>query len=352
MDYNSILKLPLPHPIETLKAQVEALKAHEVIPAEYHENLVRYDTDYGDLSIEVTNDGWSIKIIGTNENGLEILKNFIIEHILEHYPNIPEEILQWQGYESDTGYPSNFRLVEIIEKKLIDPNMIRLTVKGNHLASYAENGLHFQLLIPSNEKLPAIWPTKKTSGKIHYPIANNGNEQGLDRRVYTIRQIRVEQNEFDFDVLRHAGGIASDWAENVSIGDKIGILGPSGGHYPEANWLMLAGDETALPAIARILENCPKDTTGEAIISLKDVEKWTIQLNKPDGINIQWLDHSKGNMIDTIKALGMPENQSAYFWFGGESETAADLRKYFKHELGLSSKQYYSSAYWLSTSNT
>ncbi|WP_420548049.1 siderophore-interacting protein [Curvivirga sp.] len=346
MDYTSILSLPIPHPVETLKAQVDALKEHDVIPADYNENLARYDTDYGDLVIEVTNEGWSIKVTGTNENGLEILQNFIIEHILEHYPTVPEEILQWQGYQSHGDHPSNFRLVEIIEKKFVDPNMIRLTVKGPHMASYAENGLHFQLLIPSNEKLTAIWPTKKTSGKIHYPVANDESEQGLYRRVYTIRHIRVEQNEFDFDVLRHAGGIASDWAENVSIGDKIGIMGPSGGHYPEANWLMLAGDETALPAIARILENCPKDTKGEAIISLKDLEKWAIQLKKPDGINIKWLDHSKGSMIDTVKTVNVPENQSAYFWFGGEFEVAADLRKYFKHDLKLSSKQYHSSAYW------
>lgn len=346
MDYKSVLKLALPNPVETLKSQVDILKGHEVNPIEESSTYVRYHMEYGDLIIDVTPEGWAITVIGETEFGLEILKNYIVEHILEYYEGISEDVLIWSGYENTAQYLTNFRLVEIIAKTEIEPNMFRFTVKGENLSTYVEGGLHFQLLIPTNPNLPPVWPTKKQSGKIHFPVASNDQEQGVSRRVYTIRHIRPEQGEFDFDLLRHEGGVASDWAEIASIGEKIGVLGPSGGRAPKADWLMLAGDETALPAIARILEDAPAHTEGEVFIELKDCEKWQVDLKKPEGIKLQWLDQKDNQLVDKIESISAPEDKSIYYWFGGEFEVAAQLRKYLKQDLKLASKQYHSSAYW------
>ncbi|CAH1650884.1 Fe(3+)-hydroxamate ABC transporter permease FhuB [Hyphomicrobiales bacterium] len=80
---------------------------------------------------------------------------------------------------------------------------------------------------------------------------------GLARRVYTIRAIDHARKELAIDVVLHDDSVGSNWARNAEPGDRAGLLGPGGGDVIPADWYLLCGDETALPAIARIAAELP-----------------------------------------------------------------------------------------------
>jgi NADPH-dependent ferric siderophore reductase len=118
-------------------------------------------------------------------------------------------------------------------------------------------------------------------------------------RTYTARAIRPEQAEVDVDFVCHGdGGPASAWATAASIGDQIIIVGPDArsGKEPmgiewrpgDARSLLLAGDETAVPAITAILEQLPQAATGCVFLEVPQ-ESDILPLIHPDGVDVHWL---------------------------------------------------------------
>ena len=79
-------------------------------------------------------------------------------------------------------------------------------------------------------------------------------------------------------------------------GDPVGILGPGGGEGPVADWVVLAGDETALPAIGRILEELPSDARGVAIVEVADAREEQ-DLPHPPGVALRWLHSAKPRSV-------------------------------------------------------
>ena len=65
------------------------------------------------------------------------------------------------------------------------------------------------------------------------------------------------------------GGPTAEWALAVEPGEEVGLLGPAGGWMPDNEDILLAGDETAVPAIARIAQQLPANATGHVLISLE-----------------------------------------------------------------------------------
>ncbi|MCE3544330.1 siderophore-interacting protein, partial [Escherichia coli] len=96
------------------------------------------------------------------------------------------------------------------------------------------------------------WPTMGRDGR---PVWPEGDD-ALIARVYTIRTIDIERGEVDIDMVVHPGNDTpgSTWALNAKPGGIVGMTGPGGGSVEDAGRYLLVGDETALPAIGRILE--------------------------------------------------------------------------------------------------
>ncbi len=79
----------------------------------------------------------------------------------------------------------------------------------------------------------------------------------LSPRVYTLRHVDVAAGEATLDIVLHPGAPGSDWAREAAPGQPAAVMGPGGGLLPEADWVLFAGDETALPAIARMVSELP-----------------------------------------------------------------------------------------------
>ena len=163
--------------------------------------------------------------------------------------------------------------------------LLRMTLKGEDMAPFDQRGMHVRLMFPEVPgQRPVVWPTIEPSGAVHYPEGDDA----LTVRVYTIRQIRPESGEVDIDIVRHAGGAFADWAETAEPGNKVGMIGPGGGYFPPAGWLAIGGDDTAIPAILRILENRPDETGGHAVIGLHP-HQTPFKIALPANFTIDWV---------------------------------------------------------------
>lgn len=146
-------------------------------------------------------------------------------------------------------------VVDAVE--LLTPNMRRIAFAGEALAT---------LSVP----LPAQWL------KVVLPASLDGMQAN---RAYTIRHFHPDRRRMEIDFVLHGdAGPASAWAGSAKVGDVVHLSSPRGGYRvdPDAHWRLLAGDETALPAIASILDALPVDGIPTYVVvevpSLDDVQ--------------------------------------------------------------------------------
>src|SRR5690606_30188057 len=129
------------------------------------------------------------------------------------------------------------------------------------------------------------WPTLAADGMPQFPKG----DKRLDIRTYTIRRISAPEGWLEVDfVLHEDAGPGSRWAAQAVAGQQIGLSGPGGRTARPAGWMLLGGDETALPAIARITEVLPADTNGVVLIEVQTPAD-QIPLTTPASMSVQWL---------------------------------------------------------------
>jgi len=175
-------------------------------------------------------------------------------------------------------------------------------------------------------------------------------------RTYTIRNQRSDALDVDFALhgaSEGSSGPATDWAVSVRGGEAILIGGPGEAKpLPEgADWYVVAGDMTALPAIGVNLENLPRDARGVAVIEIQHDEDRQ-PIDAPAGVEIHWLVNpepgSRPNLLaDHLRSLGWREGR-VYAWAASEFSAMKALRTYLREERGLGSTDLYISSYWKS----
>lgn len=180
---------------------------------------------------------------------------------------------------------------------------------------------------------------------------------------YTLRRWRPDNAELDMWFVLHGGptdqrGAASAWAGRAKPGDPVALWGPRAAFEPpaDADWYLLAGDETGVPAIATILESLPPTTTVRAFIEVS-VPADHLPLVESPTFDVTWLhrgDRAAGTttvLADAVKAMAWPGG-TAYVWGGGESRAMTAIRKYVRHEIGLEREAASLVAYWRHAEDT
>ncbi|MBA9002639.1 siderophore-interacting protein [Thermomonospora cellulosilytica] len=167
-------------------------------------------------------------------------------------------------------------------------------------------------------------------------------------RTYTIRRHRPEAGEVDIDFVLHGDtGPGSRWAENAGPGDQVGLWGPRAEYAPpaHADWVLLAGDETALPAIGAILESLPPTTTARVLVEVaSEAERQPFDL--PGGVRLTWVRRDAGeSLVTAVKETVFPAGRP-YAWVAGESGTVKQIRRHLVNERGVDRRDIYFSGYW------
>ncbi|WP_300268113.1 siderophore-interacting protein [Microbacterium sp.] len=241
-------------------------------------------------------------------------------------------------------------VLEVIERIRLTPHLVRIVAGGPGIAAVEDNGstdaYTKMLFTPAGVNLTPPYDLEKLREEL--PI-----EQLPTRRTYTIRRFDLENGQLWIDFVTHGDeGVAGPWAASAQPGDPVVLGGIGGGYAPDAaaDWHLLAGDESAIPAIASALEAMDADATGVAFIEVQN-EAEQLELVHPDGVRVQWLhrgDAAAGTttlLVDAVRELEWREGRVQVFAHG-ERGAMKQLRPFLTDERGLERSQLSLSAYW------
>jgi NADPH-dependent ferric siderophore reductase len=308
----------------------------------------RIDTAFGSACMEACERCLKVFAEGRDDTSLAYVKLAIAEHLLD-FASAESPSIVWQG-DGAAGQPlPYFREMRVVRAVSVTPQMRRLTLAGDDLGRFASGGFHVRLLLPK-EGATAAWPVTGADGRPEWPQG----EQRPDVRIYTIRRLDVEKGEVDIDFVLHEGADmpGARFAANAAVGDVVGMTGPGGGSIGEADWYLLAGDETALPAISRIVADLPSHVRAVVRIEIADRDEEQ-PLVSAAGLDIQWLHRNGGEagkstlLEDAVKQVQWPEDERSVFaWAGCEHRSFRAIRTYLRKDRKLERDQHLAVAYW------
>ncbi|MAS33199.1 MAG: NADPH-dependent ferric siderophore reductase [Anaerolineaceae bacterium] len=242
------------------------------------------------------------------------------------------------------------RTLQVIRTTDVTPHMRRVTLGGEEIEGLdTAAGPNIKVFLPRPGQTKPVLPTIGPDDRPVFPP----EDQRPYTRTYTVRAYRADAGEMDVDFVLHGDdGPASRWALNAQPGDYIGIAGPGNQAPPfrEAEWYLLAGDETALPAISTILEQLPDSAQGVAFIEVADAaEEQTLRC--PANVQLTWL-HRDGAapgrntlLEDAVRAVDLPES-GVFAWVAAESAAVRAIRTYLRTERGYNRNNLYAVPYW------
>jgi NADPH-dependent ferric siderophore reductase len=153
------------------------------------------------------------------------------------------------------------------------------------------------------------------------------------------------------EFVLHGAGPAAAWAGAAEAGALLGVAGGGALGDRPAGWLLLAGDETALPAISRILAAAPATTTGVVFVEVAGPDEEQ-PLSAPSGMTVRWL-HRGGTppgestlLADAVAGLDRPTGDDLFAWVAAESAAVRTARADLRGRWGLGRAQHHAIGYW------
>ena len=227
-----------------------------------------------------------------------------------------------------TGYTSLRRLT-VLRASSITPRMRRITLGA------ALHDLRTDAPDDVIRLCPAALPVLRY-GSLHW-----GAEALY--RPHTVRRFDAAAGELDVDIALHGAGVAADWARTAASGDVMHVAGPKDSRpWPAADCHILAGDETALPAIGRWLEQRDPRARFLAIVEVADRDE-----EQP--LPITWL-HRDGRaaggdlLLDEVRQLEWPAGR-VFVWAAGETNSMRRLSRHLR-DRGLPRDMVRVRGYW------
>lgn len=270
----------------------------------------------------------------------------------------------------------------------LSPSFLRVTFTGGDLDLFADNGF--------DQRIKLVMPVAE-HGLAHFPTGPDWfqrwralpDELCNPIRTYTVRAVRPEVGEVDVDFVLHGdGGPAARWANTVRPGDEAALFGPDARYDQvhgglefkppaDAGAVLLAGDETAVPAILSILERLPAQTQGEALLEVPHTAD-VLTAASPSQVKITWLPRdgaSHGDRlvqevkeaagrllpplpvpnefvdidVDVDELWEVPEEAPfgpLYAWLAGEASVIRTLRRHLVAERGMDRRSVAFMGYW------
>jgi NADPH-dependent ferric siderophore reductase len=242
-------------------------------------------------------------------------------------------------------HPLKARLLVVNRVESISQNMVRVTLTGD-LDDFISSSFddHIKVFFPEGDAAPVL-PTFGPNG----PSFPEGTPRPTTRD-YTPRRYRTNPAELDIDFVLHDHGPAGMWAAQAQPGQHLGIAGPRGSFViPKAfDWHLLIGDETALPAIARRLEELPAGTRVIAIIEIRQPED-RISLTTSANATVQWVHATAENEVSPLvratQAVALPDGEG-FVWAAGESAAIKAVRQHLTQERGIDKSRIRAASYW------
>ncbi|MQP65372.1 siderophore-interacting protein [Niveispirillum sp. SYP-B3756] len=228
----------------------------------------------------------------------------------------------------------------------LTPSMRRITLTGPALEGFDSPGFddHVKLFFPRPGEQGPVRPVA--------PDAMAGEEKPI-MRDFTPRHYDAATNQLTIDFALHESGPAADWARTAQPGDPLGIGGPRGSMLiPLAfDWHLLVGDETALPAVARRLEELPAGSRAIVVAAVAGPDH-ELPLTSAADLSLHWVHRplSKGDDADPfLTALaGLDFPPGAWFgWIAAEASVSRAVRAWLETERAANPAWLKASGYWV-----
>ncbi|MFB6629794.1 siderophore-interacting protein [Streptomyces sp. NPDC056362] len=236
----------------------------------------------------------------------------------------------------------------VVHTERITPHMVRVVLGGPGLAGFAADTYtdHYVKLLFAPEGVSYPEPFDMERIRAEFP-----RDQWPTTRTYTVRAWDPVHHELTIDFVVHGDeGLAGPWAARARAGETVRFLGPGGGYAPdpEADWHLLAGDESALPAIAVALEALPEGARAQAFVEVSDAAEEQKLATSKD-IHVTWLhrgDRPAGEaLVEAITALEFPAGDVQAF-VHGEAGFVKELRRHLRHDRSVARERLSISGYW------
>ncbi|KAF4408320.1 MULTISPECIES: siderophore-interacting protein [Streptomyces] len=230
------------------------------------------------------------------------------------------------------------------------PHMARVVLGGDGLDGFTagEYTDHYIKLLFPVEGVSYPEPFDISQIRAGFP-----RDQWPRTRTYTVRAWDPRARELTVDFVVHGDtGLAGPWAARAEPGDEIMFLGPGGGYAPDpaADWHLLAGDESALPAIAASLEQLPEHATARAYVEVTGPEEEQ-KLELPAGAQLVWLHRGGARpgslLVPAVRELDFPRGD-VHAFVHGEAGFVKELRRHLRVERGIARERLSVSGYWRS----
>jgi NADPH-dependent ferric siderophore reductase len=281
----------------------------------------------------------------------------------------------------------------------LSPHFVRVTFTGGDFDTFGTDRL--------DQRLKIVFPIEGhgisdfgaddeqtiEDGSWHARWRALPDEQRNPFRTYTVRDIRPAERELDVDMVAHGdGGPASRWLNRATAGDEVVIIGPDAGsidsaigidwHPGGATQLLLAGDETAAPAICAVLESLPDGKRAQAFIETPDAAD-RLPVDLPNGCSLTWLARGSdpvGTLVEPAVRDWVADNLAVirpalaaslqplddvdvdtdllwdspdtvpdghfYAWLAGEAAAIKSLRRFLVSETGIDRRRIAFMGYW------
>ena len=213
------------------------------------------------------------------------------------------------------------RRLEVLRVVDITPRMRRITLGGPELAGFISLGSddHIKLLFPQNAAEQAALDSPD------FNLRGDGPQPAM--RDYTPRRYDLDIGELDIDFVLHGDGPASTWAEQARVGQHLHIGGPRGSMIvPDIfDSYLLIGDETAIPAIARRLDELPAGRKVLAVIEIANAAEQQ-PLASAAEVEVIWVVRGQDDLLDTVQKL-TPPSGALYSFVATETKLSRQVRR-------------------------
>lgn len=230
------------------------------------------------------------------------------------------------------------RLLTVARKQQLTPAMVRIVLTGDELAGFTSLGFddHVKLFFPTGTPAAA------------------GEEPADAARDFTPRRFDAQAGELWIDFFVHETGPATNWATQAREGDTLVVGGPKGSAMLAIEGVdlhLFIGDETAIPAIARRLEELPAHTRALVVAEVDPGTSWPA-FETAAQCEVIWVHRSAAgadspgaDLIERLRSVQIPAER-CFVWVALESQAARTIRRYMCDERGVPKAWIKASAYW------
>lgn len=243
-------------------------------------------------------------------------------------------------------HPVHVRRLRVHSIERISVHFVRMRFEGDALSGFLSASFddHLKLMLPASPGQPLVLPEPGPDG-----LAMPAGAERPAMRDYTPRAYDAEANLLDIEFVLHGDeGLASGWAARARPGDEVGVGGPRGSFVVPTgfDWHLLVGDETALPAIARRLEELPEGVRAIAVIETADARDRR-ELKSRAALDLHWVQSGAPDALaQVVRSLPLPRDGEGFAWAGGEAASMVAVRQALVDGHGLDKSRVRASAYW------